>query len=276
MTFTRDDIKDTRLARVTPGRSAHGEYVEKFDEVEAAAEDEAAADEIAADETAADAVDEVVEEEIEAATERVPEVEPLRFPDQLMDEPMPVMSDPDVAFDNGRWRAKMAHWVKTQGRIEARRTLREEEDRLRGQKVHQSIEAKVARFEAEHPDFKEKVRENKLLAQNQLHPIAGRLVQKSEYTADVLYSFGSDVAHAVRVAKMDPEDQILAINDMIAKIKAEKKAKSASQRGDGPQRQPVRTVPLTRDHELSGKDSMSEFARQSRERMQKRSPRYYK
>jgi hypothetical protein len=237
----------------------------------------------AADETADEAVDAAVEArpdaehaEHRAATERVPEVEPLRFPDQLIDEPMPVMSDPDVAFDNGRWRAKMAHWVKTQGRIEARRMLREDEDTRIGQKIHQSIEAKVARFEAEHPDFKEKVRENQVLIKNQLHPIAGRLVQKSEYTADLLYAFGSDVAHAVRVAKMDPEDQILAINDMIAKIKAEKKTKSASQRGDRPQRQPVRTVPLTRDHELSGKDSMSEFARQSRDRMQKRSPRYYK
>jgi hypothetical protein len=145
------------------------------------------------------------------------------------DEPMPDMSDSDIAFDNDKYREKMAKWVKAQGRIEARRELRAERAAQIQQSTGAAIEAKVAKFEEAHPDFKEKVRENRILAANQLHPIAGRLVQKSEYTADLLYAFGNDVAKAVRVAKMDPEDQVLAINDMIAKIKTEKR--STTQQG---------------------------------------------
>jgi hypothetical protein len=156
------------------------------------------------------------------------------------DEPMPDMSDEDVAFDNDKYRTKMATWVKTQGRIEARRELRAAAEAQVRQVAVTAVEAKVAAFEKDHPDFKEKVRENKLLAQNQLHPIAGRLVQKSEYTADLLYAFGSDVAHAVRVAKMEPEDQVLAINDMIAKIKAGKKAPVKSTTPQGGAKPPAK------------------------------------
>jgi hypothetical protein len=140
------------------------------------------------------------------------------------DEPMPDMSDEDVAFDNDKYRTKMAKWVKTQGRIEARRELRAAAESQRVASTNASIETKIAAFEKTHPDFATKVRTNKTLASHQLHPFAGRLVGKSEFTADLLYKFGSDTAMAVRVAQMDPEDQISTIHDMIADIKAEKKA----------------------------------------------------
>jgi hypothetical protein len=140
------------------------------------------------------------------------------------DEPMPDMSDADIAFDNDKYRTKMAAWVKAQGRIEARRELRAAAETQAQRSVNASVEAKIAEFEKAHPDFKEKVRENQTLAAHKLHPFAGRAVLKSEYTADLLYAFGEDTAMAIRVAQMDPEDQISTINDMVAKIKAEKKA----------------------------------------------------
>jgi hypothetical protein len=144
------------------------------------------------------------------------------------DEPMPTMGDKDVNYDDDLYREKMTKWVKTQGRIEARRELRAAAASQAQQSVNASVEAKVAAFEKDHPDFATKVRNNVVLRSHQLHPFAGRLVSKSEYTADLLYAFGSDTAMAVRVAQMDPEDQISAINDMITKIKAEKAEKKAT------------------------------------------------
>jgi hypothetical protein len=140
------------------------------------------------------------------------------------DEPMPDMGDPDVQFDNDKYRVKMANWVKTQGRIEARRALREEQSATAVARVRNDVESKCEAFAKDHKDFKTVVTDNPVLAQNQLHPFAGRAVAKSEYTAELLYAFGKDIAMAIRVAKMEPEDQVLAISDMVAKIKSEKKA----------------------------------------------------
>jgi hypothetical protein len=216
--------------------------------------------------------------ELQAELDRLrPKVAPVAVVEEK-DEPMPDMSDEDVAFDNDKYRTKMAHWVKTQGRIEARRELRAAAETQAQQATNVSLNAKVAKFEEAHPDFDEKVRKNKILINNQLHPIAGRLVQKSEYTADLLYSFGSDVALAVRVAKMDPEDQVLAINDMIAKIKAKKatvksttpqggakpaQKKSITQAPPPPRATPAAGRPASRDV-LDPSMSMDDFARQHR------------
>jgi len=196
------------------------------------------------------------------------------------DEPMPRMTDADVAFDEDKYSEKMAKWVKTQGRIEARRELRAASAAQAAQSINASIETKIAAFEKDHPDFASKVRTNKVLASHQLHPFAGRLVGKSEYTADLLYKFGSDAALAIRVAQMDPEDQISTINDMITEIKAAKKAsvkspanpqggakpaqkKSITQAPPPPRATPAAGRPATRDV-LDPNMSMDEFARQHR------------
>jgi hypothetical protein len=236
-----------------------------------------------AEKTAEEAADEVADEAVEAVeqaarpvtAEREPDEEPVRrFTDQLppiADEPMPDLGDEDVNFDNDKYREKMQRWVKTQGRLEARRMLREDEDTRIGQKIHQSIEAKVAAFEKDHPDFKEKVRENTVLAKNQLHPAAGQIVARSKYTAEILYRFGTDLALAVRTAQANPIEQGIIIDRMIGEIEAEK-AKSTTQR------QPTltRKGPASRDVALSGKQSMADVARESRENMRKRAPKFYK
>lgn len=195
------------------------------------------------------------------------------------DEPMPDMTDEDIAFDNDKYRVKMAAWVKAQGRIEARRELRAAAEAQSRNSVNASIETKIAAFEKDHPDFAQKVRTNKTLASHQLHPFAGRLVGKSEYTADLLYQFGSDTAMAVRVAQMDPEDQISHINDMIAKIKAKKAAvkpnttatgaqpgqkKSITQAPPPPRATPAGGRP-TGKNVLDPSIGMDEFVRQHRQ-----------
>jgi len=194
------------------------------------------------------------------------------------DEPMPTMGDPDVNYDDDKYRDKMTKWVKAQGRLEARRELRAAAESQAQRSVNASVEAKVAAFEKDHPDFATKVRNNNVLKSHSLHPFAGRLVAKSEHTAELLYAFGSDPAMAVRVAQMDPEDQILAVNDMIAKIKAEKKApvkptppqagakpaaKSITKAPPPPRATPAAGRPAVRDVQDPAM-GMDEFARQHR------------
>ena len=195
------------------------------------------------------------------------------------DEPMPDMSDEDIAYDNDKYRTKMSAWVKTQGRIEARRELRAASEANTQRSLAASLETKVSDFEKEHPDFKQKVRENRTLAAHQLHPFAGRAVMKSEYTADLLYQFGNDNAMAIRVARMDPEDQISHINGMIAKIKAQKaNVKSSTTPGGAKPAQkksitqappPPRTTVgggrAVAKNELDPSMGMDEFARQHRQ-----------
>ena len=230
-------------------------------------------EETPAEETAEEAADETADEAVEAVeqaarpvtAEREPDEEaPVRrFTDQLppiADEPMPDLGDEDVNFDNDKYREKMQRWVKTQGRLEARRMLREDEDTRIGQKIHQYIEAKVAAFEKDHPDFKEKVRENKLLAQNQLHPEAGQIVARSKYTAELLYRFGTDTALAIRTAGLNAAQQGAVIDRMITEIEAE--AKTAPR-----QKTLTRKGPATRDQQMGA--GVADLARQSRERKMK-------
>jgi hypothetical protein len=235
-------------------------------------------EETPAEEVADEVVDETVETRFDAEqatrAEHVTDEEPLRrFTDQLPpiaggDDPMPDMSDADVQFDDDKYRTKMANWVKTQGRIEARRMLREEEDAKIGQKARQSIETKVEAFEKTHPDFKEKVRENPVLAKHQLHPEAGQIVAKSKYTAELLYRFGTDTALAIRTAGLNAAQQGAVIDRLITEIEAEK-AKTAPR-----PKTLTRKGPTSRDEQLSGKSSMADFAKESRQKRFK--GRFYK
>jgi hypothetical protein len=151
------------------------------------------------------------------------------------DEPMPDMGDPDVAFDNDKYRVKMAKWVKDQGRIEARRALREEQGATTAARVRNDVESKCEEFAKDHKDFKTVVTDNPVLAQNQLSPDAGIAVAQSEHTAELLYRFGKDPGMAIRVARQSPGQQCVTIGKMIAQIESEKTAKKATVKSATPQ-----------------------------------------
>lgn len=140
------------------------------------------------------------------------------------DEPMPDMSDPDVAFDNDKYRAKMQKWQDK--RIDARvdAGLRRASGADAAQKVLKEVETKVETFAKDHPDFDVKVRKNKVLAQNPLGPDAGAVIAESEHTADLLYAFGNDPGLAIRTARMSPRQQVMQVTNMIRDIEDAKKA----------------------------------------------------
>jgi hypothetical protein len=140
------------------------------------------------------------------------------------DEPMPDMADEDVAFDNDKYRAKMAKWVKAQTTAAAKQAVREVTGAESTQKQLQNIAQKCETFAQEHKDFEEVVVKNPVLAANQLAPDAAATVAESEYTAELLYKFGKDPAFAIRVARQSPRQQLLTVADMIRDIKDERKA----------------------------------------------------
>lgn len=195
------------------------------------------------------------------------------------DEPMPDLSDEDIAFDNDKYREKMAKWVKAQTAAAARAALQEANGADTAQRTRQEVEKKIVAYTETHPDFETVVTKNRVLAENQLAPDAGLAVAQSEHTAEILYRFGKDTALAIRVAKQSPAQQLLTIGRMIGEIEAEAAAgkaktstaggakpapkKSITQAPPPPRATPASGRPATRD-QLDPAMGMDEFARQHR------------
>jgi hypothetical protein len=152
-------------------------------------------------------------------------VAPAAAPQVVSEDPgpMPNMADPEINFDDDKYRAKMQEWSKKTARAEARAIVREMTGAAQANTLLEQVNAKVDAFAKEHPEFQEVVTNNAVLKANQLAPDAGLAVARSAYTPELLMRFGSDPGFAIRVAKMTPADQLLVVGEMIAEIKAEKK-----------------------------------------------------
>lgn len=163
------------------------------------------------------------------------------------DEPMPDLSDADIAFDNDKYRAKMQKWSKDQAKIAAREIVREMTGADETVKRRANVEKKIEEFAKTHKDYKAVVTENPVLAANQLCPDAGIAVAQSEHVARILYEFGKDTALAIRTAKQSPAQQLIAIGKIIAKIEAEKPAAASGskQNGSQPNAQPGQKKSIT-------------------------------
>jgi hypothetical protein len=138
--------------------------------------------------------------------------------------PIPDMSDEDVAFDSDKYRAKMQEWSTKNARYQARVIIREMTGAAQAQSLAEQVNTKVETYAKEHPEFQEVVTNNPVLRANQLAQDAGLAVARSAYTPELLMKFGQDPAFAIRVAKLSPADQLLVVGEMIADVKAEKKA----------------------------------------------------
>jgi hypothetical protein len=148
-------------------------------------------------------------------------------PPVVEDEPMPDMSDEDVAFDNDKYRAKLQKWTKNQIAIGTRQAVREITGADEATKRRATVEKRIEEFAKTHKDYTAVVTNNPVLAANQLCPDAGIAVAQSEHVARLLYEFGKDTALAIRTAKQSPAQQCITIGKMIAKIEAEKPANTS-------------------------------------------------
>jgi hypothetical protein len=142
-------------------------------------------------------------------------------PPVVEDEPMPDLADPDIAFDNDKYRAKMQKWTKSQAAVAAREIVREMNGQNEAVTRRKVVEERIAEFAKTHKDYTAVVTNNPVLAQHQLGPDAGAAVAQSEHVGRILYEFGKDTALAIRTAKQSPAQQCITIGKMIAKIEAE-------------------------------------------------------
>ena len=161
------------------------------------------------------------------------------------DEPMPDLADPDIAFDNDKYRAKMQKWTKDQAAITARQIVREMTGQNEAVAHRAAVEKKIEEFAKTHKDYTAVVTNNPVLAAHQLGPDAGAAVAQSEHVARILYEFGKDTALAIRTAKMSPAQQCIQVGKMIAKIE-EEHVRSASKNGPKPDAQPGQKKSITK------------------------------
>jgi hypothetical protein len=157
-------------------------------------------------------------------------------PPGVEDEPMPDLSDADIAFDNDKYRAKMKKWTKDQAALTARQIVQEMVGQTEAAKRRAKAEEEIREFAKTHKDYTAVVTNNPVLAQHQLCKDAGAALARSGYVGELLYEFGKDTALAISTAKMSPADQCIQVGKMIAKLEAKKEAAGTSgskQNGNG-------------------------------------------
>ena len=202
-------------------------------------------------------------------------------PPVVEDEPMPDLADPDIAFDNDKYRAKMSKWIDDRADKRAEQKLRALTGQSEAAKRRAEVEAKCREFAKTHKDYDAVVTKNKVLAENQLGPDAGAAVAQSDHVARLLYEFGRDPALAIRTAKQSAAQQCITVGKMIAKIEAETAPTSGSkQNGSKPDAQTGQKKSITqapppprpttgggsgvKRDQLDPNMSMDDFARQHR------------
>lgn len=167
-------------------------------------------------------------------------------PPVVENTPMPDLSDPDVNFDNDKYRAKMEKWIDDRADMRAAKKLRELTGAGEVEKRRTETEKKVEDFKKTHKDYSVVVEQNPVLAANQLAYDAGAAVIQSEHTARLLYEFGKDTALAIRTAKQSPAQQLITIGKMIAKIELEQAPPKKNGNGSQPNAQPGQKKSITK------------------------------
>lgn len=136
-------------------------------------------------------------------------------------EPFPDMADEDVAFDNDKYKAKVAHYVAKTAQAMARAEMQRASGEDAAARNLQNIGQKIETYAKTHTDFEKVVIKNPVLLNNPLGPDAGATISESEHTAELLYRFGKDPSLAVRTAKMNPRQQVAQVTNMIRDIEDE-------------------------------------------------------
>lgn len=158
---------------------------------------------------------------------------------QNEDPPMPDLSDPDVDFDTDKLRAKTAKWIKDVAKAAATPDPRVTEQA----QTIAHVNAKTKEFAATHDDWKEVVEENPILIANQLSRDASLAVAKSDNVAALMYEMGKDPLLAVKISKMSPAQQLVAIGKLEAKIEAQSPSTASKTNAAGAK--PATTKSLT-------------------------------
>lgn len=152
---------------------------------------------------------------------------PARTEPDLADQPMPKLTDPDVNFDQDELDSKMEKWqAAREARIEDR-VIRKVTGQSAQAELNRAVNSKLDAFEEANPGFKKKIG-NQTLIKNQLAQPASLVIARSPFTADILNYFGDNLEDAVRIAKLDPQEQLVEVGEIVATIKAAKRTNTAN------------------------------------------------
>lgn len=129
--------------------------------------------------------------------------------------PAPVESSDDVAptlesvdFDPIKLNKMQNEWIQRQVSKQVKSALSQMEVSRSEASVRQAFDQKTAEFRKNTPDF-DTVLANPALPQ--LAPKAAREVIRSEIGPDIAYHLGKNPDLAIRISRMDPDDQAVAI-----------------------------------------------------------------
>lgn len=134
------------------------------------------------------------------------ESSPTPAPQADSDEPAPTLES--VGFDPVELNKKQNEWIQKQVAKQVKSAVNQIESRQTEVAIRQAFDTRTAEFRKGTPDF-DVVLSNPALPQ--LAPEAARVVVRSESGPAIAYHLGKNPDLAVRIAKMDAEDQKAAI-----------------------------------------------------------------
>lgn len=118
-------------------------------------------------------------------------------------------------YDQKAWSTAMSEWAQYQIASQTQRALQQNQQQQSQNEVLQKYTDKVETFKKDHPDF-DLVTSNPKLPS--LDKMAAAMVINSDMAAELTYHLAQNPEEAVRIARMNPTQQALAIGRLEGKI----------------------------------------------------------
>jgi len=138
--------------------------------------------------------------------------------DQVPDEP-PTLEQ--FGYDQKQWSKAIARWNTVKVRQEVTKTLEQERAQSVQTAATNQFQERVDAFKKDHPDF-DTVMANPRLPQ--LDHISAAMIVGSEHGADISYTLAKNPDLAVKVSRMSPSQQALAVGRIESEIIRSKEA----------------------------------------------------
>lgn len=152
---------------------------------------------------------------------------------------------PDIKQFNGdtdKWSRAVSEWTRNQIALQTQKTIEQVNIANENKTVLQQFEAKIDKFRSSHADFDTVMANPKLPV---LDKTASAMVVASDFAAELTYALGRDPSMAVRISRMKPAQQALAIGRLEAQLATQIQPQinpSKSLNTSPPAKQPVKVT----------------------------------
>lgn len=163
-------------------------------------------------------------QELEARLAAAPVAVPAQGEPATPEEPFPTLADPGVDFDADKFQQRVTAWAAKKAERDAKRLAPSttaagvETPQQKTQRELQTFLGRAQKFAAEKQDFDEVTKTLPVLA-----PGAAKVVVLGEDGPAILYYLGKHKADAVRIARLSPEEQLMELGIVRAKLAASTK-----------------------------------------------------